>query len=146
MTLSNMDDEGCTVEIEALDSLSDFYKTWLRISTQERAAIEAEIHRRVDELINSPNPRWGAILNTSIEGNKDHSQTDASGDWSSTVFHPIYVACSYSEQRAGLFFSTLWKKLIIERPEKWVSMRSDPARSEIPEKGILLAGKRYFPV
>ena len=144
MALSDMDDEGCAVEIEALESLSDFYKTWLRIPTHERAAIEAEIQRRLDELIKSPSPRWDSILNTSIEGEKENSQTDVSGDWSSTTFHPIYVACSYSEQRAGSFYGTLWKKLIIERPEKWVSTRSDAARPGFPEKGILLAGRRYF--
>lgn len=146
MALTDMDEKGRTREIKALDYLAEFNKTWLRIAADDRVAIEAEIHRRLDELLNSPNPRWGSIMNTSIEGGKENPQTGVRGDWLGTVFQPIYVACGYSEQQAGMFYGTVWKKLIIERPERWMGIRSDATRPTFPQKGILLAGKSYFPV
>jgi hypothetical protein len=62
----------------------------LLIPAPERAAIEAEINRRLDELIHSPDPNWGSITNTSIEGGKTNPDTGIRGDWTGTVFQPIY--------------------------------------------------------
>jgi hypothetical protein len=34
-----------------------------------------------------------------------------------------------------------WKKVIIERSELWIGIRSDPT---LPQRGISLGGKTYF--
>jgi len=47
------------------------------------------------------------------------------------VFQPIYeIACGMDEERAGMFYGNVWKKFIIERPERLIGIRSDP--TEVP--------------
>jgi hypothetical protein len=59
------------------------------------------------------------------------------------VFQLIYeIACAMDEDRAGMFYGNVWKKVIIERPEGWIGIRSDPI---FRQKGISLGGKTYFP-
>jgi hypothetical protein len=48
-----------------LDYASEFNRVWLTIAPEQRAAIEAEVNRRLDELIASPDANWGSITNTS---------------------------------------------------------------------------------
>ncbi|HEY4211626.1 MAG TPA: hypothetical protein VGM84_09115 [Steroidobacteraceae bacterium] len=145
MSLTDMDEKGCTREVTVLDHLTDFNRTWNLIPPDERAAIEAEINRRLSELLSSPHPQWGSIMNTSIEGGKENPHTGERGDWWGTVFHPIYVACGYSESLAGMFYGNVWKKVIIARDEMWFGVRSDATHPTFPQKGIVLAGKSYFP-
>jgi hypothetical protein len=45
------------------------------------------------------------------------------------------------EDRAGMLYGNVWKKVIIERPERWIGIRSDPT---FRQKGISLGGKTYF--
>ena len=111
------------------------------IPLNERNAIEAEINRRLDSLIRSPDPNWGSITNTSIEGGKPNPQSGIRGDWSNTVFDAIYRACGQHEEVAGRFYGNVWKKVIIERQERWIGIRSDPT---FPQRGITLQGKTYF--
>jgi hypothetical protein len=68
MALRDIDEKGRAREMVRLDHQREFDRIWLSISPAERAAIEREINRRLDDLIASPNPKWGAITNTSIEG------------------------------------------------------------------------------
>jgi hypothetical protein len=145
MTLRDIDDKGHPRDVPMLDHLADFNRTWNLISLPERQAIEAEINRRLDALLSSPNPRWGSIMNTSIEGGEENPLTRVKGDWSGTPFHAIYVACGFSEHLAGMFYGNVWKKMIIERDEPWIGIRSDASRPTFPQKGIVLAGKSYFP-
>jgi hypothetical protein len=42
---------------------------------------------------------------------------------------------------AGMFYGNVWKKIIIERQELWIGIRSDPT---FPQRGITLQGKTYF--
>ncbi|MGC1649906.1 MAG: hypothetical protein WA741_29120 [Candidatus Sulfotelmatobacter sp.] len=64
------------------------------------------------------------------------------GDRSGTVFQPIYeTACGMDEDRAGMCYGNVWKKVIIERPELWIGIRSDPT---FPQRAISLGGKTYF--
>ncbi|HZR33295.1 MAG TPA: hypothetical protein VFA76_15725 [Terriglobales bacterium] len=57
------------------------------------------------------------------------------------VLLEIYeIACGMDE-RAGMFYGNVWKKVIIERPERWIGIRSDPT---FPQRGISLGGKTYF--
>ena len=107
----------------------------------QRTSIEAEINLRLDKLIANPNPNWGSITNTSIQGGRTNRDTGHRGDWSGTVFQPILEAVGLNEELAGMFYGNLWKKVIIERPERWIGIRSDPT---FPQRGITLEGKTYF--
>jgi len=89
----------------------------------------------------SRDPNWGSITNTSIEGGKTNPTTGILGNWRGTVFQPIYIACGLNEERAGIFFGSVWKMVIIGRPERWIGIRSDPT---FPQRGITLHGKTYF--
>jgi hypothetical protein len=143
MSLKDIEENGGVREVLRLDHLSDFNRQWLRIPPAQREAIEAEINRRLDDLLASPSPNWGSIMNTSIEGGRLNPVTGVRGDWTDTVFDPIYsVACGYSEAQAGLLFGNVWKKVIIAREEPWIGIRSDPT---FPQRGITLQGKTYFP-
>jgi hypothetical protein len=54
-------------------------------------------------------------------------------------FQPIYeIACGMDEDRGGMFYGNVWKKVIIDRPELWIGIRSDPT---FPQRGISLGGK-----
>jgi hypothetical protein len=129
-------------DVTQLPHRREFDATWLLIPAPERAAIEAEINRRLDDLIHSPDPNWGSITNTSIEGGKTNPGTGIRGDWTGTVFQPIYeTACGTEENRAGMFYGNVWRKVIIERPELWVGIRSAPT---FPQRGITLGGKSHF--
>jgi hypothetical protein len=142
MALREIGEDGSTHDVLHLPHRREFDATWSLISPAERAAIEAEINRRLDGLINSPDPNWGSITNTSIEGGKTNPDTGIQGDWTGTVFQPIYqTACGMDEECAGMFYGNVWKKVIIERAETWIGIRSDPT---FPQRGISLEGKTYF--
>ncbi len=127
--------------VEKLDYEKEFERDWLRISEPEREAIVAEINRVLDALVASPDPNWGSILNTSIEGGKRNPLTRKPGDWRETPFQAIYEACNRSEDRAAMLFGNIWKMVIIGRDENWVGVRMDPT---FPNRGITLQGKTYF--
>jgi hypothetical protein len=141
MSLREMDGGGRLREVLCLPHLDDFERTWFVITTLDRAAIEAEINARLDHLVTSPDPNWGSITNTSIEGGKLNPVTGIRGDWSGTVFHAIFEACNLNENLAGMFYGNVWKKVIIERDDRWIGMRADPT---FPNRGITLQGKTYF--
>jgi hypothetical protein len=141
MALRDIDENGNVRDVLRLDHKTDFDQVWYSIPSPQRTAIIAEINRRLEELILSPNPNWGSITNTSIEGGRTNPNTGIRGDWSGTVFHPIFIACGLHEDLAGMFFGNVWKMVIIDRPERWVGIRSDPT---FPQRGITLAGKSYF--
>lgn len=136
-----IDEKGNVRDVFRLDHEDDFNRVWLTIPAVERSAIDAEIDHRLDELITSPNPNWGSITNTSIEGGKTNPVTGIRGDWSGTVFNSIFEACGRHEELAGMFFGNVWKRVIIGRNELWIGIRSDPT---FPQRGITLQGKSYF--
>jgi hypothetical protein len=141
MALREIDDGGAVHDVSHLPHRGDFDHVWLLMTTQERNAIEEEVNRRLDALITSPDPNWGSITNTSIEGGKANPTTGVRGDWTDTVFQPIFEACGEDEEFAGMFFGNVWKKIIIARDERWIGIRSDPT---FPQRGITLQGKTYF--
>jgi len=51
------------------------------------------------------------------------------------------IACGLNEELAGMFYGNVWKKVIIDRPELWIGIRSDPT---FPQRGTSLGGKTYF--
>jgi len=145
MALYDMDSNR---EISAVSQLwsrkehqRNFDLVWRSINLAERTAIEQEINQRLDELVAHPDANWGSITNASIEGGKPSPETGIAGDWSGTVFQPIYEACGMNIERAGMFFGNVWKKIIVERPERWIGLHSDPT---FPRRGITLQGKTYF--
>jgi hypothetical protein len=96
----------------------------------------------LDALIASPDPNWGSITNTSIEGGRANPATGVREIGVERWFQPIYeIACGMNEELAGMFYGNVWKKVIIERPERWIGIRSDPT---FRQKGISLGGKTYF--
>jgi hypothetical protein len=141
MALREIGENGKLFDVFDVSHRNEFDQIWLSISEQERTAIESEIHRRLDELIASPDPNWGSITNTSIEGGKPSPDTGVRGDWTGTPFHAIYEACGLNEEVAGMFYGNVWKLVIIERQELWIGIRSDPT---FPQRGITLMGKTYF--
>ncbi len=141
MALREMDGGGGLREVLSLPHEDEFNRIWFAISPHHRAAIEAEINRRLDQLVASPDPNWGSITNTSIEGGKLNPTTGIRGDWTGTVFHAIFEACNLNENLAGMFYGNVWKKVIIGREDHWIGMRADPA---FPNRGITLQGKTYF--
>ena len=104
-----------------------------------------EIDKKLDELVAAPDSRWGAIMNTSIEGGKVNPFNGKPGDWSGTPWSPIYERSGQSEEQAALFFGLLWKLRIIQRHEQWIGIRNDPvSRPTFPQRGVTLQGKTYF--
>src|SRR6266404_3092898 len=141
MALREIGENGEAHDVSDLSHRQEFNLVWLSITSPQRNAIEAEINHRLDELIASPDPNWGSITNTSIEGGKPNPGTGVRGDWSGTVFYAIYEACGFNEELAGMFYGNVWKMVIIERQERWIGIRSDPT---FPQRGITLMGKTYF--
>ena len=141
MALREIGEDGSVHEVSGISHKREFDRVWLLIPSSRRIAIEAEINRRLDALIASPDPNWGSITNTSIEGGKTNTNTGIRGDWRGTVFQPIYDACGCNEDLAGMFFGNVWKKVIIEREDHWIGIRSDPT---FPQRGVTLQGKTYF--
>jgi hypothetical protein len=142
MALREMDGGGKLTDVLSLPHQTDFDRIWLQMTPEERTAIETEINSRLDQLVASPDPNWGSITNTSIEGGKLNPITGIRGDWRGTVFEPIFEACNLNENLAGMFYGNVWKKVIIERDQdRWIGMRFDPT---FPNRGITLQGKTYF--
>ena len=141
MALRDIDENGNCRDVLRLEHQGEFDQVWLSIPLAQRNAMEAEINHRLDELMASPSPNWGSITNTSIEGGRANPSTGVRGDWSGTVFDPIFVACGFHEKLAGMFFGNVWKKVIIDRQERWIGIRSDPT---FPQRGITLEGKSYY--
>lgn len=141
MSLSEIDDKGRKYDVTRLGHQRDFERIWDSLSQGEQRAIEAEINRRLDRLVASPDSNWGSITNTSLEGGAPNPRTGTGGDWRGTAFQPIYRACGQNRELAGMFFGNVWKRIIIGRPERWIGIRSDPT---FPQKGITLGGKTYF--
>ena len=141
MALREIGEDGRDYCVKSLSHQHDFDRTWLLMTSTQRDAIEAEINRRLDLLIASPDPNWGSITNTSIEGGSSNPNTGIRGDWSGTVFQPIYDSCDSNEELTGMFYGNVWKKVIIDRQERWVGIRFDPT---FPQRGVTLQGKTYF--
>jgi hypothetical protein len=141
MALKEIDDNGRAWDVPALEHRAEFDRTWHAMTREEREAIDAEINGRLDRLVTDPDPNWGSITNTSIEGGRINPATGVRGDWSGTVFEPLFHACGDHEEVAGMFYGNVWKKVIIDRPEQWIGIRSDPT---FPQRGITLRGKTYF--
>jgi hypothetical protein len=145
VALQDIDEKGGMRPVPDLDYRKDFDDKWDEFTPEEQQAMNDEIERKLNELVIAPNPKWGSIMNTSIEGGQVNPYNGIPGDWSDTPWHPIWVRCGYSEHQAALFFGNLWKLRIIERDEQWIGIRNDPVnRPTFPQKGITLMGKTYF--
>jgi len=142
--LKDIDDKGGVREMHNIDYRERFDEKWNEFSVEERRVIDSEITRLLDTLLEDSDSKWGAIMNTSIEGGKANPFTGIPGDWSDTPWHPIWERHGQSNEQAALFFGTLWKLRIIERSELWIGVRISDGRPTFPDRGINLAGKTYF--
>lgn len=142
--LNDIDENGGVRELQDIDYRERFDSKWSEFTAKERHVIDAEINHLLDALIDDPNPNWGSIMNTSIEGGKVNPFTGVPGDWSGTPWQPIWERCGQSNEQAALFFGTLWKLRIIERPELWIGIRNTERRPTFPNRNFNLAGKTYF--
>jgi hypothetical protein len=140
MALREMGPGGNIHDVLSLEHENDFNRVWHSMTLLERTAIEDEIKRRLDDMLATPDPNWGSITNTSIEGGRANALTGIRGDWSGTVFQPIFDHFG-DEQMSGMFYGNVWKKVIIDRDERWIGIRSDPT---FPQRGVTLQGKTYF--
>jgi len=140
MALREMGPDGNIHDVLSLEHENDFNRVWHSMTLLERTAIEDEIKRRLDDMLATPDPNWGSITNTSIEGGRAKALTGIRGDWSGTVFQPIFNHFG-DEQMSGMFYGNVWKKVIIDRDERWIGIRSDPT---FPQRGVTLQGKTYF--
>jgi len=140
MALREMGPGGNIHDVLSLEHENDFNRVWHSMTLLERTAIEDEIKRRLDDMLATPDPNWGSITNTSIEGGRANALTGIRGDWSGTVFQPIFNHFG-DEQMSGMFYGNVWKKVIIDRDERWIGIRSDPT---FPQRGVTLQGKTYF--
>jgi hypothetical protein len=141
VALRDIDEKGGVRNVPDLDYRSDFDERWMQYTREEQQAIIDAIDETLDELVAAPSSRWGAIMNTSIEGGKVNPFNSRCGDWSGTPWAPIYEHSGQSEEQAALFFGLLWKWRIIRRPEQWIGIRNDPT---FPQRGVTLQGKTYF--
>lgn len=142
--LKDIDEKGGIREMDNIDYRERFDRKWREFTPEEQLAIDTEINRVLDTLINEPTPNWGAIMNTSIEGGKANPFNGLRGDWSGTPWQPIWERHGQSDEQAALFFGTLWKLRIIQRPEQWIGIRNTDDRPTFPNRGITLPGKTYF--
>lgn len=139
--LQDIDDKGGKRDVPVLDYWDDFNRQWQRYEPEERQAIIDTIDAKLDQLAATPDTRWGAILNTSIEGGQVNPFNGRPGDWEGTVWSPIYEHSGQSEQQAALFFGLIWKWRVIEHRLLWIGIRTDPT---FPQRGVTLQGKTYF--
>jgi hypothetical protein len=142
--LKDIDENGGVRELDDIDHRERFYRKWNEFTPEEQRAIDTEINRLLDALIDDPDPKWGSIMNTSIEGGKVNPLNGNPGDWTGTPWQPIWERHGQSDEQAALFFGTLWKLRIIERPEQWIGIRNTEDRPTFPNRGINLPGKTYF--
>ena len=142
--LTDLDYRNSLRDMKDIDHRKEFDRKWNEFTPEEKGAIDAEIKRILDELIANPSPAWGAIMNTSIEGGRVNPFNGIRGDWRGTAWQPIWERHGQSSKQAALFFGTLWKLRIIQRPEHWIGVRNTKDKSTFPKKGVYLAGKTYF--
>jgi hypothetical protein len=142
--LKDIDENGGMREMDDIDYREHFDRKWNEFTPTEQRAIDTEITHLLDTLIANPDPKWGSIMNTSIEGGKANPFNGEPGDWSGTPWQPIWERHGQSAEQAALFFGALWKLRIIERPEQWIGIRNTEADPTFPNRGINLAGKTYF--
>src|SRR6267154_314430 len=141
MALQDMDEKGGMRVVADLDYREEFDGQWQRYTPEEQRAIVEAIDQKLNELAAAPDSRWGAIMNTSIEGGKVNPFNGRPGDWFGTPWAPIYERCGQSEQQAALFFGVLWKWRIIKHSQQGVGIRNDPMnRPTFPQRGITLQG------
>jgi len=142
--LKDIDEKGCMRAMDDIDYRERFDRKWNEFTPGEQQAINTEISRLLDALINDPDPTWGSIMNTSIEGGKVNPFSGIPGDWTGTPWQPIWERHGQDDQLAALFFGTLWKLRLIGRPEQWIGIRNTEEHPTFPNRRINLPGKTYF--
>jgi hypothetical protein len=142
--LRDIDENGGMRAMDDIDYRQRFDSKWGEFTAEEQRAIDTEIARLLDVLVSDPDPNWGSIMNTSIEGGKVNPLNGEPGDWIGTPWQPIWEHHGRSAEQAALFFGTLWKLRIIQRPEQWVGIRNTGERPTFPNRNINLPGKTYF--
>ena len=79
MALREIGEDGNVYCVNELSHQRDFDRIWFLMTLTQRTEIEAEINRRLDSLIASPDQNWGSITNTSIEGGSTNPNTGING-------------------------------------------------------------------
>lgn len=68
--LRDIDENGGVRDLDDIDHRQRFDSKWNEFTPHEQLAIDSEVERLLDALIDDPDPNWGSIMNTSIEGGK----------------------------------------------------------------------------
>jgi hypothetical protein len=82
--LRDIDENGGVRELDDIDYRERFDSKWNEFTPLEQRAIDTEINRLLDALRDDPDPNWGSIMNTSIEGGKVNPFNGEPGDWTGT--------------------------------------------------------------
>ena len=107
--LTDIDENGGVREMDDIDYRERLDMKWNEFTRAEKRAIDNQIKRLLDSLIDDPDPNWGSIMNTSIEGGKVNPFNGEPGDWSGTPWQPIWEHHGRSAELAALFSGTRWK-------------------------------------
>lgn len=143
MALREIGEDGRTYDVTRLSHKVEFDATWSLISAPDQARIENEINCRLDTLIASPDPNWGSITNTSIEGGKTNPATGIRGDWRGTVFQPIYEDAV--RHARGARRHVLRERLEERHHRPARALDRDPFRAHLPAAGDLARRENVFP-
>ena len=143
--LRDIDENGGLREMDDIDYRERFDVKWNEFTRWEQQAINTEIKRQLDALIDAPDPRWGSIMNTSRVGGADNPITGEPGDWSGTPWGPIWNAMARvpslprcSSARSGNFASLSAPSCGLE-----FELQTKTLRSQI-EASIWLAKHTFF--
>ena len=144
--LHDINEAGACYEVTELgNALERELCRWFEpLPERQRAAMVRAIDRQLDDYVANPNPRWGTVFNTSIEGSRTSPITGIRGDWTGTPFEPLYEACNQDENLAGQIFGILYKMRVIAHRDRWIGIRNTEIRPTFPTSGIALPGKTYF--
>lgn len=104
--LRDMDEKGGIRELKDIDYRAQFNRKWDEFTPVEQQTIDDEIEHLLDALRNSPDPLWGSIMNTSIEGGKANPFNGLRGDWTGTPWEPIWERHGRSDTKPPSFSAT----------------------------------------
>jgi hypothetical protein len=68
IVLRDMDEKDSVRELKDIEYRPQFDRKWREFTSEEQRAIDDGIERLLGALRDSPDPLWGSMMNTSIEG------------------------------------------------------------------------------
>jgi hypothetical protein len=88
--LRDIDENGSVRAMDDIDYRLRFDSKRSEFTPEEQRVMDNQITHVLDALIDDPDPNWGSIMNTSIEGGKVNPFNGEPGDWSGTPWQSIW--------------------------------------------------------